>query len=188
MREADDWILVARARAGDDAAFRALITRYRDPVVHFCYRMVRGRQDAEDLAQETFIRLHRHLNRLTPRAKFSTVVFGIARNLTLNHLRDTGRRDRHLTSRLEDLDTPAGPVHRPDVRAEAAELGALIEEGLNRLTPDHREILLLREMEDLDYDAIAQLLGCRRGTVKSRLARAREQLRHHLVAMGSELL
>lgn len=187
MREADDWILVARARAGDDAAFRELVMRYRDPVVRFCYRMVRGRQDAEDLAQETFVRVHRHLNRLTPRARFSTVIFGIARNLTLNHLRDAGRRGRSFAESLGDRPCADREVTRPDRRAHADELGRLIEEGVNRLSQEHREILLLREVEDLDYEAIADVLGCRKGTVKSRLARAREQLRQHLLALGCEL-
>lgn len=187
MREVDDWMLVARARAGDEAAFRALVTRYRDPVMRFCFRMVTSQQDAEEIAQETFVRLYRHLNRLTPRAQFSTVVFGIARNLTLNHLRDSGRRGRALVDPLGDRPVRDGDLRRPDRRAEIGELAQFIEEGLDRLSPEHREILLLREIEDLDYGAIAKVLGCRKGTVKSRLARAREQLRQHLLDLGCPL-
>mgnify|MGYP001012871027 CR=1 FL=1 len=85
MRDLDDWALIARAQSGNTEAFATLVRRYQTPVIHFCYRMVGSRQDAEDVAQEVFVRLHRYLARLAPQAKFSTVLFGMARNLTLNH-------------------------------------------------------------------------------------------------------
>ena len=92
-----EWPLVERAQQGDTEAFTLLVRRYQQPVIHFCYRMLASAQDAEDVAQETFVRLYRYLDRLQPDAKFSTVLFGIARNLTLNHLRDTKRRGRGAT-------------------------------------------------------------------------------------------
>ena len=101
MQDLDDWALVARAQSGDSDAFAVLVRRYQAPLIHFCYRMAGSRQDAEDIAQEVFVRLHRYLARLNPHAKFSTVLFGIARNLTLNYLRDMARRGRGRTQPLD---------------------------------------------------------------------------------------
>ena len=94
MSETADWDLIEKARSGDMAAFAELVRRYERPVVHFCQRMIGSREDAEDLAQDSFVRVYRYLDRLTPTAKFSTLLFGIARNLTLNFIRDSGRRGR----------------------------------------------------------------------------------------------
>lgn len=186
MHESDDWELVARARGGDRAAFAELVRRYESPVMHFCLRMVLSREDAEDLAQDAFVRLHRHLPRLEPRAKFSTLLFGIARNLALNHLRDRQRRGGAGHRPLEAAVLRAPPDDRPDRGAHLREIEELITEGLNRLRPEHREILILRERMGMDYGAIADILNCQLGTVKSRLARAREQLRIEIAALGGE--
>jgi RNA polymerase sigma factor (sigma-70 family) len=191
MKDVADWDLVARARDGDERAFEAIIARYEAPLVHFCMRMTGSREDAEDLAQETFVRVHRYLNRLKPDAKFSTAVFGIARNLTLNYLRDMKRRGRGKTVSLT-LETHSEiVVHdataRTDGPARYAEIERLIERGLLLLSEEHREVIMLREVQDLDYDAIAAVLRCRKGTVKSRLARARAQLRQHIIDMGGEI-
>lgn len=184
MREVDDWELVARAQRGDMDAFADIVRRYQTPVVHFCQRMLGSAQDAEDVAQDCFIRLHRYLDRLTPQAKFSTVLFGMARQLTLNYLRDQKRRGRGQHESLEDRPlAAAGSVH-PDAQARLHEIEGVLEQGLAQLSEEHREILVLREIQGLDYDAIAEVIKCRKGTVKSRLARAREQLRLQLVALG----
>ncbi len=188
MQSVDDWELVARAQGGSLDAFEALVRRYQGPVIHFCRRMVGSQEDAEDLAQECFVRLYRHLARLKPKAKFSTVVFGIARNLALNFVRDEGRRGRGRRVPAEDLALAAKADARPDERARVTEIGTALETALEQLTVEHREILLLREMQGLDYDGIARVLRCRKGTVRSRLARAREQLRLRLLDMGGDLL
>lgn len=188
MSGVDDWQLVARAQAGDMTAFTELVHRYEAPVMQFCLRMVGSMQDAEDLAQEAFVRVHRHLHRLEPRARFITVLFGIARNLALNALRDSGRRGRGRTSSL-DVGPPVGDEsHRPDRAARLSEIESVILKALEAVSPEHREVLILREMNGLDYDAIAEVIGCRKGTVKSRLARAREQLRLQVIALGGEEL
>lgn len=186
MHETDDWELVARAQAGDQEAFAVLVRRYQLPVVRFCQRMTRSVPDAEDLAQETFVRLYRHISRLRPEAKFTTVLFGIARNLTLNFLRGQKRRGwfRHTAPALPET---AAPVRdQPSQAAHVSEIEAALEAGLARLSPDHREVLLLRELEGLDYREIARVTGCNIGTVRSRLARAREQLRGQIEATGGE--
>jgi RNA polymerase sigma-70 factor, ECF subfamily len=188
MSEMDDWVLVERAQAGDMDAFSCLVSRYQRPVVHFCARMLGSEQDAEDIAQEVFIRLHRYLARLSPQAKFSTVIFGIARNLTLNFIRDMKRRGRGRTQPLESLPELAATARTPSHEAHLKELEAHIEAAMAELSEGHRMALHLREVEGLDYEAIARIMKCRKGTVKSRLARAREQLRQRLISQGGDLL
>ena len=190
MGEPNDWELVDRARSGDLDAFAELVRRYQVPLVNFCRRMIGSQEDAEDVAQDSFVRVYRYLDRLRPDAKFSTVLFGMARNLTLNFLRDAGRRGRGITrsmTREDETDCPIeDDAQRPDRAARLREIESLIERGLAMVSHEHREILLLREVQGLDYDAIAEVLKCRKGTVKSRLARAREQLRVRIVELGGE--
>ncbi len=192
MNEVSDWELVARAQRGELKAFAELVRRYQTPVIHFCRRMLGSLEDAEDLAQDSFVRIHRHLPRLKPQAKFSTVLFGIARNLTLNHLRDTARRGRGVTHSLSREGETDEPIRdeglRPDRQTRLREIEAMIERAMEALSPEHREVLVLRELNGLDYEAIAEVTKCRRGTVKSRLARAREQLRVQLIELGGDKL
>ena len=183
-----DWDLVARAQADDMDAFAELVRRYQGPVMRFCGRMTGSAQDAEEIAQDSFVRVYRHLHRLTPQAKFSTFLFGVARNLTLNFMRDAKRQGRGSSENLESLAPVPDDALRPDRAARLQEIGSMIERGIAMLSPEHREIIVLREINGMDYDAIAGVLKCRKGTVKSRLARAREQLRCHVLAMGGELL
>lgn len=186
MSGVQDWTLVARSQAGDMDAFAELIRRYQGPVAQFCLRMVGSMQDAEELAQDTFVRVYRHLNRLTPQAKFSTLLFGIARNLALNFLRDSKRRGRDVTDSIEGRMDIGSDVTRPDRKACVGEIESAIGCALMSLSNEHREILVLRELNGLDYDAIADVLGCPKGTVRSRLARAREQLRLQMLSLGGE--
>lgn len=192
MSEKADWELIALARSGEMEAFTEIVRRYQQPVIHFCMRMVGSLQDAEDLAQESFVRLYRNLARLEPRAQFSTLLFGIARNLTLNALRDRKRRGREKVLTMSQLTGDDGAVYLPgaadsgrlpDHSAQIGEMREAIERALELLAPEHREVLLLREIEGLDYDAIAHITRVRKGTVKSRLSRAREQLRQHILAL-----
>jgi RNA polymerase sigma-70 factor (ECF subfamily) len=188
----DDWDLIALARDGDMNAFAELVRRYERPIVHFCQRMIGSREDAQDIAQESFVRVYRYLDRLEPSAKFSTLLFGISRNLALNFLRDTGRRGRGVTQSLTADDYQDMPIvdehHRPDRSARLAEIEQRILEAMELLTPEHKEVLMLREFEGMDYSSIARIVKCRKGTVKSRIARAREQLRIHLERLGGESL
>ena len=192
MSQRSDWDLVARARDGDMAAFAELVERYERPITNFCQRMVLSREDAEDLAQESFVRIYRYLDRLKPSAKFSTLLFGIARNLALNFIRDSGRRGRGVTYSLTDEHMEERALEdesmRPDRSARLREIDQMIEEGMALLSPKHREVLVLRELNGLNYKSIAEIVKCRKGTVKSRIARAREQLRLHLERLGGEQL
>jgi len=183
-----EWRLVERARHGDLDAFGALVRRYQQPVVHFCHRMLSSVEDAEDVAQETFVRLYRYLDRLEPGARFSTVLFGIARNLALNHIRDAKRRGRGRKDPLEAHRGLAARSRGPDEEARLSEIGEAIKRGLAELSPEHREVLVLREINGLDYESIARVLDCRIGTVKSRIARARDQLHARIRELGGGLL
>lgn len=188
MHNISDWELVARVQRGDIAAFAELVRRYQTPVIHFCRRMVASHQDAEDLAQESFVRLYRYIGRLRPEARFSTVLFGMVRNLTLNYLRDARRRGRDRAVSFENQPVADSPGQRPDGCAQRHEIEALLEEGIAGLSAEHREVLILREFEGLDYESIAQIVQCGKGTVKSRIARAREQLRLRLLQAGGRAL
>lgn len=192
MSDVSDWDLVARARDGDMDAFATLVRRYETPLIHFCARMIGSVDDAQDLAQDSFIRVYRYLERLRPDAKFSTVLFGIARNLTLNFLRDSSRRGRGTTVSLTRDD---GTEHHiadngalPDETARLGEIERTIEKALGLISAEHREVIVLREIQGMDYEAIGETINCPPGTVKSRIARAREQLRLRVIELGGELL
>ena len=187
---------MGKVAGGDEFALEEFVRRYQRPILNLVYRYTRSRQDAEDLAQESFVRLYRNLARLEPKAQFSTFLFGIARNLTLNALRDRGRRGRAKALTMSQIANREGAVlefadpdelHAPDRAARISEMRDAIESALKQLAPEHREVLLLREIEGLDYDAIARITRVRKGTVKSRLSRAREQLRIHLIALEGKL-
>lgn len=192
MRDPSDWDLVAQSREGDMGAFAELVRRHERPVVHFCMRMVGSREDAEDIAQESFVRLFRYRAQLKPSAKFSTLLLGIARNLALNFIRDARRRGRGVTYSLTNPEKQEQPIEddklRPDRAARLKEIEDMIEQAMALLSPEHREVLILRELQGLDYNTIATIVKCRRGTVKSRIARARGQLRQHMERLGGELL
>ncbi|MCX8065612.1 MAG: sigma-70 family RNA polymerase sigma factor, partial [Candidatus Hydrogenedentes bacterium] len=101
MRHLEDWELVALAKQGDVEAFDALIHRYKDKLVTYCYYLTKDITSAEDIVQESFIRVYRSLGELKPFAQFKTFIFGVARNLALNHIRDENRRKKFLARLLE---------------------------------------------------------------------------------------
>lgn len=175
-----DWELVAQAREGRIEAFEELVRRYQTPVMQFTLRMVGSAEDAEEIAQDSFVRVYRHLHRLEPKAKFSTFLFGVARNLALNFLRDAKRGGRQAMQSLDAAPPVGSHGQRPDRQARLREMESAIARGVQHLSAEHREVLVLRELNGLDYEAIAQICGCKKGTVKSRLARARDQLRLHI--------
>lgn len=171
--------LVGASLAGDAAAFAALVRRYRRRLLHFVDRMIHDRERAEDLVQETFVRVYRHLHRFDRTRKFTTWVYTIASNLAKNELRD---RARHAlvfpesTARAdggpwllqaEDVST------RPDRVYQRRYLGEAVDRCVAQLPEHHREVFVLREMEGRTYEDIAGITGCQLGTVKSRLSRAR---------------
>jgi len=176
----DNAELVAAHLAGDARAFQELVLRYRSRLINFVGRMIGDRERAEDLVQEAFIRVHRHLHRFDPTKKFSTWIYTIASNLAKNELRNRGRSPLVYGDTLR---TPGGdglrplqfedPTTRPDAMYASRHLRELVDVTVAGLSPHHREVFVLRELEGRSYEEIATLTRCNLGTVKSRLNRAR---------------
>ncbi len=189
LASATDQEIVALAREGREAAYRELIRRYERPVFSLVLRMVRDRQLAEDLAQETFIKALNAIATYKPEYKFSSWIFKIANNAAIDHLR---RRDLDTLSldgspnatTADEIEATALQVgdraQGPLSELESRELGSAIEEAIGRLRPEYRSCILLRHVEGMAYEEIAQLLDLPLGTVKTYIHRARNELRGHL--------
>lgn len=189
LAAATDQEIVALAREGREAAYRELIRRYERPVFSLILRMVRDRQLAEDLAQETFIKALNAISSYRPEFKFSSWIFKIANNAAIDHLR---RRELNTLSidgapnatSAEDIEATALQVgdksETPLAELEARELGTAIERAIGRLRPEYRSCIMLRHVEGMAYEEIAQLLDLPLGTVKTYIHRARHELREML--------
>jgi RNA polymerase sigma-70 factor (ECF subfamily) len=167
----DEW--VRAARAGDRTAFSALVRHHQRSLYRYLLRMVGRPEEAMELTQETFVRAWQGLPQWQPDARFRTWLFTIGSNAALDVLR---RRRTVEFVPLDDVFEAAHPGAGPERQAQATQEVRRLEAALARLTPEHREILLLREVEDMSYEEIARVLGLTEGTVKSRLARARVAL------------
>jgi RNA polymerase sigma-70 factor (ECF subfamily) len=189
FREIDpDGELIARWRAGDQSAFEALIRRHERRVFGLLMRMLGNREDAEDVAQEAFLSLHRHGHRFRHQARFSTFVFRVAANAALNRRRTLGRKNarmRQLKLRQEaGTDLPSAP-RDPESMASGAQIQVQVQEALLRLPADLRMVTVLYDIEGLSYREIAKVLEIPEGTVKSRIHRARSALRVRLKGLVS---
>ncbi len=176
----EEWML--RLQAGDDHAFDHLLGKYRAPVVHFVYRLVREPALAEELAQEVFLRVFRARRSYRPRAKFTTWLFRIATNVALNALRDGRMRRWGETSiDAEDAGPQVAQLSAPGPTAEQrlleAERARQIRAAVESLPEKQRLAVLLHKYQDLDYAEIAPILGCSESALKSLLFRAYEALR-----------
>lgn len=167
--------------AGDPRAFTLLVTRYRNRLLAFVFRMIGDRERAEDLVQEAFIRVHRHLHRFDRQRKFTTWLYTIASNLAKNELRNRSRSplvyERTLRGPVGDESRPVeyeDSRSRPDLVQHRRHLQEAVERAVTRLSPHQREVFVLRELEGKSYEEIAVVTGCNLGTVKSRLNRARQ--------------
>jgi RNA polymerase sigma-70 factor (ECF subfamily) len=173
IRSASDDDCVTLAQQGDRAAFSTLVSRYQDRIYRFVLRLTRSQDDALDLTQETFLHAYQGLAAWRPDAAFSTWLFRIARNLAFDGLRRSQRVE--FVALEEDFDM-ADDAPTPDMRLETVQRYRQLEAALARLPVEHREILLLREIEAMSYEEIAAVLELNPGTVKSRIARARAAL------------
>jgi RNA polymerase sigma-70 factor, ECF subfamily len=178
--ELDDSGLVARFLAGDKRAFTELVDRYHTRLLNFIYRTIGDRDRAEDLVQETFIRVYRHLHRFDQSKKFSTWAYTIASNLAKNELRNRSRNPLVLFQTIKkNWDADHRPLewedntYRPDDLFRKRHLRELVEKAVAQLPEHHRVVFVLREMEGKTYEEISEITGVNLGTVKSRLNRAR---------------
>lgn len=180
LEKLDDGSLVLEYIKGESRAFDVIFHRYRTRLLNFVYRTVGDRERAEDLVQEAFIRVHRHLARFDRSKKFSTWIYTIASNLAKNELRNRGRNPVVLFQALSaDQDDEDRPLEfedtsaRPDDLFHQRQMRQLVQEAVAQLPPHHREVFVLRELEGRSYEEIADATHCNLGTVKSRLNRAR---------------
>jgi RNA polymerase sigma-70 factor (ECF subfamily) len=176
----DDSGLVAAFLAGEKRAFNVLVERYQARLLNFVYRSTGDRERAEDLVQEAFIRIYRHLHRFDQTKKFSTWAYTIASNLAKNELRNRSRNPLILFQAIrQSWDNDDRPLewedntYRPDDLYRKRHLREMVETAVSELPEHHRVVFVLREMEGKTYEEIAEITGCNLGTVKSRLNRAR---------------
>ncbi len=189
----EDAALVEQCRQGDMLAFGSLVAKYQERIFNMVFRMCGRRADAEELAQETFLKALERINQFRGQSKFYTWLFRIAANLTISHRRRGGRvrfqslsgpdefeqnQADNLTAAMARKRNPA-----PEAAAMAAEANRRVMEALEELDDEFRLVVVLCDMEGMDYAQIAQVLNLPIGTVKSRLHRARCELRDKLADM-----
>jgi RNA polymerase sigma-70 factor (ECF subfamily) len=178
-----DVALMARVGAGDHAAFRALVERHQDAVVGTVAKMLGNPSDAEDIAQQVFIRVWRHAAQYRPDAKFTTYLFTIARNLVFNETRRRSRRKEVSADEREEsshLQVAADESTNPDSEMLRAELQQAVDRAINALPEVQRMAVVLRRYEQMPYEQIAGVLKLSLPAVKSLLFRARTTLREAL--------
>ncbi len=177
--------LARRAAAGDTAAFDTLVTLFSNRVFSVAVRLLNDRGEAEDLAQEVFVALFHHLPSFRGESKLSTWIYRITRNRALNRLKFLKRRHHGHHADLDDPvvgrgvfdpDTGTGEARDPERRISGRALSTLLEHHLRALPEEQRSLVILRDLEDLSYEEIADVTGLPLGTVKSRLHRARAEL------------
>jgi len=178
--ELDDASVVQSFLGGEPRAFTELVLRYQTRLLNFIYRTIGDRERAEDLVQEAFVRIHRHLHRFDQHRKFSTWAYTIASNLAKNELRNRSRNPLVLFQSIrKGWEPDARPLQfedtsaRPDDLFRKRHLRELVEWAVAQLPEHHRAVFVLRELEGKSYEEIAEITSCNLGTVKSRLNRAR---------------
>ena len=182
-----DRLLVDRFKSGDEAAFNEMVSRHWDRIYGMVHQLLRNQQDAEEVTQDAFIRAHRGLVNFRGDAAFSTWLYQIATNLARNRYWYWWRRKRDKTVSFDqpvsaDNDTPLSEVFATEMETPGDitvtnEFVDRIAESMEKLNPKHREILILRNVKNMSYEDLSEVLGISVGTVKSRIARARESLR-----------
>jgi len=180
---ADDHRLIAASRKGDTAAFGELVRRYQDRLFNTVYRLLDNADDAQDVVQDAFLNAYQSLDGFKGDSQFFTWLYRIAVNTAISHKRrqrltlsiDGGRNGE---GRVEPLDT--SEASRPGYALEQGEEERRVQRALNRLSAEHRAVLVMKDMEGQKYEAMAEVLGVPIGTIRSRLHRARSELRELL--------
>jgi RNA polymerase sigma-70 factor (ECF subfamily) len=196
--EENEGAFVARLIARDESAFNELVITYERRVFALVFRMLGRREEAEDLAQEVFVQVFKAIDQFRGDSKLSTWIYRIAVNLCKNRTKYLSRRH---ASDQDDVDAMAdraplsaakgvsvGDIARPDELVEGMQLEVIVKRAISAIDPEFREVLILRDVEDMSYEEIAAVTGLADGTVKSRIHRARAQLKSLVEkAMGDTL-
>jgi RNA polymerase sigma-70 factor, ECF subfamily len=180
--------LVRRCQAGDTEAFGELVTRYRTRVFSMIYNMVHSEQDAWDLAQDSFVKAWKSIRRFRGRSSFYTWIYRIVMNVTIDWLRKKqvkgGGAEFDDAIQLKEVDPASKTVPKTDAlpyeTMERSEIRARIDRAIAQLSPEQRAVILMKEIEEMQYHEIAEALGCSIGTVMSRLFYARKKLQNLL--------
>jgi RNA polymerase sigma-70 factor (ECF subfamily) len=189
----EDRVLVERFKQGDEAAFEILVNKYSGRAYQIAYGVLGSREDAEEVAQDVFIRIHRALPKFRGDAEFTTWMYRIAMNLAKNKYRWNKIRGSKVNisidAPLEGGGDGSGEERRidlpdsrmtPDEKSTFRELEKSVRDELDNLPDIYREALVMRNVEEMSYEDIANALNCKLGTIKSRIARGREELRKRL--------
>lgn len=178
--EPTDEELVEQIRNGEPSAFRALVERHYQRVFRLAMGIVRNRDDALDLTQESFLHVHRAIGGFRFSAKFSTWLYRIVTNLCIDHFRRTSRSPQTIelpaSEETAPMQWPDPAAERPDNAVHRSEVRQALERAFAQLSPSHRAVIVLRELEGLSYEEIATMMRCSIGTVMSRLHYARKRL------------
>jgi len=178
-----DEVLIARFQDGDVQAFDTLVRRYKDQLLNYVYRFVGNRNDAEDLVQETFLRVYKNKHYYKEIAKFSTWVYTIAGNLAKTELRRRKRRKIFSVSNFvneeRDYDIP-DLAKNPEAEVDGSIKDDIIQKAIEKLPAKFKEVILLRDVQGFAYEEISQILSIPLGTVKSRVNRGRLKLQEDL--------
>jgi len=175
----DDLQLIARFKQNDMSAFGEIVSKYQDKVYNLCRHMLRNADDAQDAAQDVFLKAYQALPKFQPEASLYTWLYRIATNTCIDYrkkpifeslLGDFGEGERLIHDRASDAPSP-------EKLYQSKQIDQALQEGLGKLSPKLRAIIILKEIEELSYEEIADTLEISMGTVKSRIARAREELR-----------
>lgn len=182
----DDLSLVRRFCAGQEEAFDELVRRHQQRVFNIAFQVLRNYEDANEIAQDAFVKVYRHLRDFRGESAFTTWLYQIVTNLARNRIRHNERRHKSDSVSIDASSNDgdgnprplqlADPSQTPDQEAALSEQARTIAAAMGKLSDAHREILALRVVNELPYEEIAKILECSLGTVKSRIARAREEL------------
>ncbi len=185
-------LLLRRLRERDERAFREMVEAYQDRVFNLLFRMIGGREEAEDLAQEVFVTVFKSIDQFRGDSKLSTWLYRVAANHCKNRIKYLARRHDRSTGELDEaaertaaaqggVPVGAGHIEAPDRALEGAEMERIVQQAIAELDEDHRLVVVLRDIEELSYEEICEITGLPEGTVKSRLHRARLALKEKLV-------
>jgi len=179
--------LIKSFKNGKIEAFEKLLKRYQKKVYNTTYRMTGNSDEASDLAQETFLRVYKKIYTFKEKASFSTWLFRITTNLCRDHLRRKKREPGQISleeTGILNKNMEDSPKNNPEQSILRAEINSNIQTVIKNLPQLYREVIILREFQDFSYEEIASILNISTGTVKSRLSRAREKLRHNIKHLG----